>query len=107
MKLGIIGAMDIEVNALKDMMENPIIETISTVNFFCGKINGVEAVVATAGVGKVNAAVTTQTMILNYKPDLILNIGVAGGLSKDLGIGDVAVATSLVEHDMDTSPLGD
>lgn len=107
MLIGIIGAMTIEVQALKELMDEPKIQTISTVDFYSGKINGVDTVVAVAGVGKVNAAVCTQAMILTYHPDYIINVGVAGGLAPELGIGDIAVATDVVEHDMDTTPLGD
>src|SRR5699024_6456393 len=81
--------------------------TISTVDFYRGDINGISVVVAAAGVGKVNAAVCAQTMILTYKPDYVINIGVAGGLAPELGIGDIAVAENVVEHDMDTTPIGD
>ena len=52
------------------------------------------------GVGKVNAAVCSQTMILKYSPDIMINVGVAGGLSDEFKIGDIAVADSVVEHDM-------
>ncbi len=107
MKIGIIGAMELEVEALKAMMDNAKIDKISTVDFYSGKINGVDTVVAAAGVGKVNAAVCAQTMILKYSPDIVINVGVAGGLAPDLSIGDIAVADSVVEHDMDTTPIGD
>lgn len=107
MLIGIIGAMDIEVQALKELMDEPKIQTISTVDFYSGKINGMDVVVAVAGVGKVNAAVCTQTMILTYHPEYIINVGVAGGLAPELGIGDIAVAENVVEHDMDTTPIGD
>lgn len=107
MLIGIIGAMDIEVQALKELMDEPKIETISTVDYYSGKINGMDVVVAVAGVGKVNAAVCTQTMILTYHPEYIINVGVAGGLAPELGIGDIAVAENVVEHDMDTTPIGD
>lgn len=107
MLIGIIGAMDIEVQSLKDLMTDPEIKTISTVDFYSGIINGMKVVVAAAGVGKVNAAVCTQTMILAYNPSYIINVGVAGGLAPELGIGDIAVAENVVEHDMDTSPIGD
>ena len=99
--------MDIEVQALKELMDEPKIETISTVSYYSGKINGMDVVVAVAGVGKVNAAVCTQTMILTYHPEYIINVGVAGGLAPELGIGDIAVAENVVEHDMDTTPIGD
>lgn len=107
MLLGIIGAMDVEVEGLKAVMDEPEIEVVSSVKYYKGKINGTECVVATAGVGKVNAAVCTQTMILKYSPDAIINIGVAGSLADELGTGDIAVADKVVEHDMDTTPLGD
>ena len=107
MLIGIIGAMEVEVQALKDLMDNAELKEISTVVFYRGKINGIDTVVAVAGVGKVNAAVCAQTMILEYSPDYIINTGVAGGLSEDMKIGDAAVADKVAEHDMDTSPLGD
>ncbi|MDY3972114.1 MAG: 5'-methylthioadenosine/adenosylhomocysteine nucleosidase [Clostridia bacterium] len=107
MLVGIIGAMELEVQALKDLMDKAEIQHISTIDFCKGNINGVDTVVAVAGVGKVNAAVCAQTMILKYSPDLIINVGVAGGLADTFRIGDIAVADYVVEHDMDTSPLGD
>ncbi len=105
--IGIIGAMDVEVRSLKELMDNVNTKTISTVKFYEGEIKGIKTVVATAGVGKVNAAVCTQTMIMEFNPDIIINVGVAGGLSAELGIGDIAVADMVVEHDMDTTPIGD
>lgn len=107
MVVGIIGAMEIEVDGLKSLMDSARITEISSVKFYEGKIKNVECVVAEAGVGKVNAAVCAQTMILKYSPDVIINVGVAGGLSQNLTTGDVAVAQRVAEHDMDTSPLGD
>lgn len=107
MKIGIIGAMELEVESLKAMMDSANIERISSVGFYSGKINGVDTVVAAAGIGKVNAAVCAQTMILKYSPDLLINVGVAGGLDKDFAIGDIAVADSVAEHDMDTTVTGD
>ncbi len=107
MLVGIIGALELEVRALKELTEKPRAERISSVDFFSGTINGVSAVVAAAGVGKVNAAVCAQTMILKYSPDIIINVGVAGGLSEDFGIGDIAVADFVAEHDMDVTALGD
>ena len=107
MKIGIIGAMAVEVQMLKDIMENINVAKVSGLEFYAGTISGVEVVVAQAGVGKVNAAVTTEAMILKYEPSAIINIGVAGGLSPALKVGDIAVADSVVEHDMDTSVLGD
>ncbi len=105
--IGIIGAMGIEIRALSDMLENRKSETISGVEFMRGTIHQKEVVLAVCGVGKVFASICAQTMILKYAPDLIINTGVAGTLSDKLSIGDVAVASDVVQHDMDTSPLGD
>lgn len=105
--IGIIGAMASEVDGLKAMMKNVVVKRISFVEFFAGELGEKEIVVAEAGVGKVNAAVTAQTMILEYGAERIINIGVAGGLAPELSIGDVAIAERVAEHDMDTTPLGD
>lgn len=105
--VGIIGAMHIEVETIKSLMENKIIEKISGVEYVKGTLHGKEIVIAVCGIGKVAAAMCTQTMILKYLPECIINTGVGGSLSTKLAIGDIAVAESLVQHDMDTSPLGD
>lgn len=107
MKIGIIGAMSVEVAKLKDMMENVKVERISKIDFYCGELCGNEVIVAVSGVGKVNSAICTQTMILKYSPSVIMNTGVAGGISKEIKIGDLVIATAVVQHDMDSSPLGD
>ena len=62
---------------------------------------------AVCGIGKVFAAMCAQTMILRYKPDCIVNTGVAGTLTDKLEIGSIAVSSAVVQHDMDTSALGD
>lgn len=107
MLTGIIGAMRVEVDALKEKMENAVCETVSGIEFFRGTLCGREVVVAQCGVGKVFAALCAQTMILRYGVDRIINTGVAGSLSQKLGLLDIAVADAVVQHDMDTSPLGD
>lgn len=106
-KIGIIGAMDIEVEQFKREMISVQTEIISGTEFVSGKLWGKDTVVAVSGVGKVNAAICTQTMILRYSPSFIINSGVAGGLEPSLNICDVVVADAVVQHDMDTSPLGD
>ena len=105
--IGIIGAMHIEVETIKSLMENKISEKIGGVEFVKGTLHGKEIVIAVCGIGKVAAAMCAQAMILKYAPDCIINTGVGGSLSTALAIGDIAVAESLVQHDMDTSPLGD
>ncbi len=105
--IGIIGAMDIEVEFLKNSAENKEIKQVSGIDFVKGEIKGKEVVIAKAGVGKVNAAICAQTMALLYSPDVIINTGVAGSLSEEVGVGDIVIAVDTVQHDMDTSPLGD
>lgn len=105
--IGIIGAMRVETEALKAQMENPKTECISGIEFVSGKLCGKEAVVAQCGIGKVFAAICAQTMILRYHPTCIINTGVAGTLTPALGILDLAVSTEVVQHDMDTSAIGD
>ncbi len=105
--IGIIGAMKSEIDGIKGMIQNPKTQAVSGVEFVSGKIGEAEVVAAQSGIGKVFSAICTEAMILNYKPELIINIGVGGTLSQSLGVCDIAVATAVVQHDMDTSPLGD
>jgi len=105
--IGIIGAMKIEVERLTSDMTDVKREVISGIEFFSGKLYGTEAVVAQCGIGKVFAALCAQTMIIKYGVDTVINTGVAGTLTSKLGIGDIAVSSACVQHDMDTSPLGD
>ncbi len=105
--IGIICALDIEAEKLKANIENPVSERIGRLAFVSGRLRGQDVVIGMAGVGKVNAAMCAQTMILKYAPELIINSGVAGSLSKRLDIGDIAVGTGVVEHDFDTTAVGD
>ncbi|MBQ8134410.1 MAG: 5'-methylthioadenosine/adenosylhomocysteine nucleosidase [Clostridia bacterium] len=105
--LGIIGALDIEVNDIIAKMENAKEKTISSIKFTSGTINGTKCVIAKCGVGKVNAAVCTQTMILEYRPDKIINTGIAGSTSDKTHIGSVVIADKVIQHDFDTTVLGD
>lgn len=107
MKIGIICALEYEAKLLIAKLENAKQKSVSNITFTQGNIAKNEVVVAICGVGKVFAAICAQTMILEFKPDIVINSGVAGGIAKNLKCGDIAVATSVVQHDMDTSPLGD
>lgn len=106
-EVGIIGAMKIEVDALCDMMQDTTVEKIAGIAFHRGTLCGRSVVVAQCGIGKVFAAMCAQVMILTYAPAVIVNTGVAGTLTDKLSIGQVAIADRLVQHDMDTTPLGD
>ncbi len=105
--IGIIGAMGVEINSLANLLENKKTQTISGITYMSGTIYQKDVVLAVCGIGKVFAAICAQTMILKYNPDVIINTGVAGTLTDELSIGDIAIADSVVQHDMDTSPLGD
>ena len=105
-RIGIIGAMHSEMDAIKSKIENPCEKEISGIRFVQGTIHGIDVVAATCGMGKVFAAMCAQTMILTYAPDLIINVGVAGSLTPKLNIGDIAVGASVVQHDMDAGPIG-
>lgn len=107
MKIGIIGAMKIEVEKLCDMAENVKKEKIGGIEFCTGTLCGHDVVIAVCGVGKVFAAMCAQAMILHYSPEMVINTGVAGALVSELRVGDVAIAENVVQHDMDTSPIGD
>ncbi len=104
---GIICAMPLEMEGLRAQMTDMTGEKVSGIEFVRGKIGQSEVVTAVCGVGKVFAALCAQTMILRYAPDCVINTGVAGSLSPALTIGNIAIARDVVQHDMDTSPLGD
>lgn len=105
--IGIIGAMQIEIDKINEALEEKEARVISGVTFTKGLLYGKEVVTAVSGVGKVFAAICAEAMILAFSPEIIINTGVGGSLSDELSIGDVAVADGVVQHDMDTSPIGD
>ena len=105
--IGIIGAMQIEVDGIKAAMENKVDVVISGISFTKGELYGKTVVTAVCGIGKVFSALCAQTMILGFSPEIIVNTGVAGTLTNELSIGDVVIADKVVQHDIDTTPLGD
>ena len=105
--LGIICAMKVEVEGILGLMENKEEFTKAGATFTKGLIHGKEVVVTECGIGKVNAAVTTQVMIDKFSPSALINSGVGGALSEKLKVGDVVISTDAVEHDYDTTAFGD
>ena len=103
--LGVIGAMTVVLMGLIAKMENDRTQETAGLVFHRGLLGGVDCVVAKCGAGKVNSAVCAQVMITQYAPRLVINVGVAGGM--DVGIGDLVVASQCVQHDFDTTPLGE
>lgn len=107
MTIGIIAAMELELEGLQALMKYPKSETVGGITFIRGKIEGHTVVTAVSGVGKVFAAMCAQAMILRYKPDAVINVGVAGALTHNLSVMDVVVADKVCQYDLDTSALGD
>ena len=105
--IGIIGAMDIEIEKINAVMENKEEYTISGALYTKGTLHGKDVVTAVCGIGKVFAAMCAQTMIIKFGADKVINTGVAGGLTDKTDILDTVVATALVQHDMDTTYFGD
>lgn len=105
--LGIIVAMQAEAAELLRLLKIEKTETISSIKYHCGSLNSTNCVIAVGGVGKVNAAVCAQTMALEFSVKSILNFGLAGATCKNVKPGDIIVAKSAVQHDVDTTKLGD
>ena len=105
-KLGIIGAMQVEVELLLGAMENKTETTIAGSTFYTGKLEGLEAVVVQCGVGKVNAAICAQILCSSFGVTHLVNTGIAGSLCADLDIGDLVVSTDAMYHDMDCVHFG-
>ena len=101
MKLGIIGAMDVEVATLKAKMENVTVTTVARMEYFAGTLEGLHVVVVQCGVGKINAAMCTQILIDRFDVTHIVNTGIAGSLCADLDIGDLVISQDAIHHDFD------
>ncbi len=104
--LGIIGAMEVEVESLKAMMDDAQVIQKAGMDFYRGTISGKEVVVVKSGIGKVNAAICSQILVDVFQVRAIINTGVAGSLNTEIKICDIVVSTEALEHDMDVSPLG-
>ena len=105
-KIGIIGAMEVEVEKLKDDMADPRITEAAGMTFCEGKLMGRDVVVVRSGIGKVNAAVCTQILIDRFRVDTVINTGIAGSLDADIDIGDIVLSTNVLYHDMDAVHFG-
>ncbi|WP_454053818.1 5'-methylthioadenosine/adenosylhomocysteine nucleosidase [Clostridium sp. Marseille-Q7071] len=107
MTIGIIGAMEEEVQILIDEMQVESKIEKANMCFNKGRIFGKEVVIVKSGIGKVNAAVCTQILVDDYKANAVINVGIAGGIGEEIYPGDIVIASDLVQHDMDTSAFGD
>lgn len=105
--IGILCALDREIEALMRELEGAEHRALCGYDYAVGVLRGQKAVLCKCGIGKVNAAVCAQTMLLTWPVKLVINSGVAGALREPLEIGDICVATELVQHDVDTTAIGD
>ena len=106
-KVGIIGAMDEEVEILINKMSNKTITDKAGMVYYSGQLSLKDVIVVKCGIGKINAAVCSQILISEFNVDVIINSGVAGALDNDLNIGDIVISKDTLNHDMDTTAFGD
>ena len=102
-KIGIIGAMELEVSALKGQLAGINIKKKAGMEFCEGQIRGVDVVVVRCGIGKVNAALCVQILCDDFGVSHIINTGVAGSLNNALNIGDILISKDAVHHDVDVT----
>lgn len=104
--IGIIGAMEAEVAALKEAMDIEKTEEHIGMTFVKGTLCGREVVVVRSGIGKVNAALCAQILAAVYKVETLINTGIAGSLDARIDIGDMVISTDALYHDMDAVSFG-
>jgi adenosylhomocysteine nucleosidase len=103
--LAIVSAMHEELHALLPLLEEPAITHIAARRFHAGRLHGQPVVLVLSGIGKVAAATTASLLIHEYDASAVVLTGVAGGLGKDVRIGDIVVASQALQHDMNASPI--
>lgn len=101
--IGIIGAMDEEVELLSKNMKQKKELMIADCLFISGILENKEVVLLKSGIGKVNAAMATTILQERFKPSCVINTGSAGGFAQDLNVGDIVVSTHVVHHDVDVT----
>lgn len=107
MVIGIIGAMEEEVAALKEEMDIEEVVEAASMNFCKGRLCGKDVVVVRSGVGKVNAGICAQILVDRFQADILINTGIAGSLDAQIDIGDIVISTDALHHDMDATVFGD
>ena len=104
--IGIIGAMEQEVAKIKEKMQDVTITSRARMDFYEGTLEGKKVVVVRSGIGKVNAGMCTQILADKFDVEAVINTGVAGGLYKDIEIGDIVISKDAVQHDVDATVFG-
>ena len=106
MKIGIIGAMDVEIDRLKEASEITRKVVKADMEFCEGRLGSTDVVIAKCGMGKVNSGICAQILIDTFNVSHVINTGVAGALNDNLNIGDIVIAHDAVQHDFDVTHLG-
>jgi len=106
MKIAIIGAMDEEIELLREQIADKNEETVAGSVFITGTLYGKDVVLLRSGIGKVNAAMSTTILMERYQPDYIINTGSAGGYNPSLKIGDLVISNEVRHHDVDVTAFG-
>ena len=104
--LGIIGAMEVEVDTLKARMNVDEVVEKASMAFYKGTYKDKNVVIVRSGIGKVNAAICTQILVDSFGVDAVINTGIAGSLQAKIDIGDIVVSTDALQHDMDATGFG-
>jgi len=104
--IGIIGAMDEEVQQIVNAMDIKKVESKASMTFNMGNLSGKDVVIVRSGIGKVNAAVCAQILVDDFNVDYIINTGIAGSLRSEIDIADIVISDDVLHHDMDASGFG-
>lgn len=105
-RVALIGAMDQEVELLKNNLEDLESHRLSGFDFYTGRMQGVDITLLKSGIGKVNAAIGTTLLLQMFKPDGVINTGSAGGFDGALEVGDVVISDQVCHHDVDVTVFG-
>ncbi|SMR71669.1 adenosylhomocysteine nucleosidase [Marinobacterium sediminicola] len=105
-RIALIGAMDQEIELLKNSLDDLESRSICGFDFYTGTMHGVEVVLLKSGIGKVNAAIGTTLLLQAFSPDCVINTGSAGGFDSRLNVGDVVISDEVRHHDVDVTVFG-
>ena len=106
MRIGIIGAMEEEVELLRASLQNTETEVIANCEFTSGTYEGQDIILLKSGIGKVNAAMSTTILLQHFKPELVINTGSAGGFDENLEVGSIVISDEVLHHDVDVTAFG-
>ncbi|HBI91466.1 MAG TPA: 5'-methylthioadenosine/adenosylhomocysteine nucleosidase [Terrisporobacter glycolicus] len=105
-KVGIIGAMELEVTTLRSLMNIEKTVKKASLTFYEGKLEDKEIVLVQCGIGKVNSALCAQILISEFDVNAIVNTGVAGAIHSSLDVNDIVISTEAIQYDVDARAFG-